>query len=443
MRVAIPSEQTDLGDYIPRFLRLVGKERWFERVDQLDTDQQKSPFLWKIVKDYHWLELAISFQSDVLAKEGHLRLELCDAPILAALNFAATTVEVHSRLSRVGQRNLEGRLRDGLKAETGYSSLYLELDLAQRLMDAGYDVNFADLEATAQFDLRFDRGKFTGEVECKSLSADAGRQIHRKDFYRFMEALSPVLMEQQALRRPEVLLITLERRLSSSISDQAELRAATRTMLEDRGQTILAGDGFELERRDFNAVQFGASFSDTKAFYSACSEAFGPNTHVAGALTEDAGCLVVMCSKRENDTSKPMLEAMRKASSQSSQFSTQRPAFIAVQMHGLNPADLMLPHIRRQAGILSYALYGHYNASHVNCTYFTAFGAVVVRNGLVGTPAFAIPNPKPASPVGPADASPFLAGISDEAYAAAIGAPLPAPNVSALPIKLENDEPDG
>ena len=149
MRVAISSEHAALCDYIPRFLGLVGKERWFERVDRLDTEQQNSPFQWKIVKDYHWLEMAISFQSDVLAKEGRLRPELTDALILAALNFAATTVEVHARLSRVGQRNLEGRLRDGLKVETGYASLYLEFDLAQRLMDAGFDVNFADLEATA------------------------------------------------------------------------------------------------------------------------------------------------------------------------------------------------------------------------------------------------------------------------------------------------------
>ena len=174
------SEHAALGDCIPRFLGLVGKKRWFKRVGRLDKEQQQSPFQWAIVKDYHWLEMAISSQADVLPKEGRLRPEHTDALILTALNFAATTVEVHTRLSQVGQRNLEGRLRDGFKAETGYASLYLELDLAQRLMDAGFDVNFTDMEATAQFDLLFSRGMFTGEIECKSLSADAGRQIHRK-----------------------------------------------------------------------------------------------------------------------------------------------------------------------------------------------------------------------------------------------------------------------
>ena len=72
-------------------------------------------------------------------------------------------------------------------------------DLAQRLMDAGFDVNFADMEARAQFDLLFSRDVFSGEVECKLISVDAGRQIYRKDFYRFMEALSPALKAQRGL----------------------------------------------------------------------------------------------------------------------------------------------------------------------------------------------------------------------------------------------------
>lgn len=441
MRISIPHDLAALGEYIPRFLRLIGEDRWFKRADHLDAEQQKSPPRWKIVSDYHWLEMAISFQSDVLAREGHLRSELCDGLTLAALNFAATTVEVHVQLSQLGRQNLEGRLRDGLKAETGFAPLYLELDLAQRLMEAGFDVAFVDMEGAARFDLLFGRGTFAGEVECKSLSADAGRQIHRKDFYRFMEAILPALEAQRALRRREVLVITLDARLSPKVADQVALLATTRSMLAGEARTVLTGDGFKVERQDLNTAIGGASVTDAKALYKACGAAFGPNTHVAGSLTEGGGCLVVMRSKREDDTSKPMLEAMRKAASQ---LSRERPGFIAIQEHGIDAADLMLPNVRRQAGILSYALYGRYGASHVSATYITGFGAVVARDGTVGTPAFGIPNPKPMFSVGPADAPPFLAHISDQVYAAAIGAPLPAPNISNLPIqRAEHDDAAG
>lgn len=104
----------------------------------------------------------------------------------------------------------------------------------------------------------------------------------------------------------------------------------------------------------------------------------------------------------------------------------------------------MLPHVRRRAGILAYALFGHYGADHVNALYVTGFGAVVSRNGLVGTPAFAVPNPSPRHWISAAEAAPFLESLSDQDYAEAIGAPLPADNISVLPFEpAGSDTPDG
>lgn len=434
MLVSIPSKLDELAPFLTRFLEIAGAERWFKRCDQLDADQRRSPFRWKIVSDYHWLEMALGYQADVLAKEGRLLPELVDGLILASLNFAATAAEVHARLSPKGRQVFEGRLRDSLKAETGFAPLYLELDLAQRLMDAGYDVEFADMEGAAKYDLLFSRGAFAGEVECKSLSADAGRQIHRKDFYRFMEAIAQALTRHTEQRRREVLLITLGARLPSNTPEQAPLVKAVAALLHDGTRRTVEGDGFHLELRPLAESLSTAPLTDQKAFYKACGEAFGQNTHVAGGLTEDGGCLVVMRSNREDDPSKPKLEAMRKAATQ---FTGDRPAFIAIQEHGIEPADLMLPHVRRKAGILSYALFGHYGAVHVNAVYVTGFGAVVARGGQIGTPAFAVPNPKPKFPISPNDAAPFLVSMSDSDYASAIGAPLPAPNISHIPFDPE------
>jgi hypothetical protein len=100
----------------------------------------------------------------------------------------------------------------------------------------------------------------------------------------------------------------------------------------------------------------------------------------------------------------------------------------------IESADLMMPHLRRRMGILSDALFGHYGALHVNATYFCGFRAVIPRDDEIGTPAFAIPNPRPTFTVRPADAALFMMHISDADFAAAIGAPLPAPNISNLSI---------
>lgn len=431
MRIDIPADLTLLQGYLPRFLALVGEVAWFRRADHLEREAQASPFRWKIVADYHWLEMAISHQSDVLTKRGSLVPELADGRARAALLFAAGVVECHAHLSASGQRTLLGRLKDGLSAETGYAALHLEIDLALRLMADGFDVAFPDMEGAGQFDIAFSREGFTGEVECKSVSEDAGRQIHRKDFYRLMELLRPALDAQAERPAAEVLVVTLPGRLSPNTLSQRDLARALAGMLREGGPSRLKHAGAELIRQPFSECLQDVPMDDSAAYYAACTEVFGANCHVAGQVGEGRGCLVVLRSQRVDDPSKPVLEAMRKAATQ---FSGRRPGFIAVQFQGVEPADLMLPNLRRRMGVLSYALYGHYGAAHVAATYFTGFGAVVAREGDIGTPAFAIPNPRPSLPVSASDAGPFLAHISDADFAAAIGAPLPAENISYLPL---------
>lgn len=422
MLISIPSEIDDLATYLGRFLDLIGPERFLKRCDQLDADQRRSFYQWKIVTDYHWLEMAVGFQADVLAKEGRLLPDLVDTLILASLNFAATVAAVHADLSPRGQRELEGRLRDSLKAEAGFAPLYLELDLARRLMNAGYEVDFVDTEGDGQYDVLFRRGAFTGEIECKAISADAGRKIHRKHFYRFMDMIAPALITHAERKRRDILLVTLDARLPSSIEEMVPLAESIASLLCNSMHTTHQGDGFRLQLVPYAECLGLALPTDQRALYTACRKAFGENIHVAGALTDDGGCLVVVRSDQEDDPSKVWLEALRKAATQ---LTGSRPSFIVMQDHGIEPADLILPHVRRRAGILSYALFEHYKKTHVNAVCVYGFGAVVALNGELGTPGFSIPNPESKFPVSPSDAAPFLVSISDADFAAVVGASPP------------------
>lgn len=434
MHLQRPTTLEELAPYLSRFFPLVGRDRWFKRADQLDAKQRRSPFRGKIIADYHWLELAISFQSDVLEKQGRLLPELATMQVRAGLHFAATVVDVHDQLGPKGKRELTGRLRDALKAETGFAALYLEMDIAQRLAIGGFDVAFPDLESTSQYDIAFDNGAVSGEVECKSLSVDAGRKIHRKDFYRFIEAMTPAFFSQIEGGKREILLVELNDRLPANLGEQKELRRAVTEMLLGGEVGRICQGSFEISLLNFDDELPGVPVLDQTTLNAACQKKFGASCHAAGTMTEDAGCLIAMRSRMEDDPSKPLLEAMRKAASQ---FSGTRPAFVAVQFDDISPADLMLPHIRRRAGILSYALFHHYGAAHVNATCFSGFDGMVEHEGHVSTPSFSVPNREPKYPLAPSDMATFLFPISDKEFADIIGAPLPAANISYIPFAQE------
>jgi hypothetical protein len=429
MHFHVSTDLESLAQYLGEFMALVDQKRWFKRADQLASEINRSMHLQKIVADYHWLEMHISHQWEMLQHERKLNVTYLDPLVLAALKFAATTVEVHRRLGTGAKVALEGSLVNALKAETGFASLYLELSLGQSLIDSGFDVHFADMEGTARYDLLYSRDGFAAEVECKSQSADAGRQIHRKDFYRFLAATEPILSGKTQRPLKEAFIVTLASRLPSSNPEQKHLLGAISSLANDDSLKELRGKGFHILRRPLEEIVVDSSLS--VRVHEQLKAAYGQNVHASGVFSEQGGTLIVMHSEKEDDPSAPTLEAMRKAASQ---FTGTRPAFIAVQDHGIDAADLMLPHLRRRMGVLSYALFGHYGATHVAATRVSGFGAVVSHDGNVVSPAFSVPNPEPKFPVSVDDGVVFLGGLSDQDYADMIGAPLPASNISYLPF---------
>ena len=431
MHYQLATDLPGLSAYIDRFSGLAGGNRWVKRAVQLAQDASRSPFQAKIVADYHWLEMALSHQMVTHEHFGRLVPEEVDLKSLAALQFAGTTVEVHRRLTSRGRTVLEGRIRDSLKAQSGFASLYLEMEMVQLLMAAGYNVELPDFDGTEQYDLRFNNATSSGEVECKSLSMDAGRKIHRKDFYRLIDKIGSTLADRATDGRNEILIITLDNRLPRDTASQSELRAATLKVADNQAPTSVRGPFFHVERCQFEDCLPHAPLDSEAAFYKACREAFGQNCHVSGAMTPRGKCLVVMRSQREDDHSKPLLAAMRSAASQ---LSGKSPGFIVVQFDDIDVSDLLSPHLRRRMGILSHALFLQYGALHVTATYFCVYGGLARNRKGIGAPAFAVPNPQPKLKTDAIDARTFLNNVSDAEFAELLGAPLPAESISSIPI---------
>ena len=434
MLIEFNNDLATIGESLQTFLELAGVVRWRKRAVQLGAEAISSPFKSKIVDDYHWLELALSAQMIVHETVGKLETELLSIEAIRALYFAQTSVEVHRRLSSYGRNVLEGRIRDALKSDVGFSPLYLEMAVARRLFAAKFEVEFSDMEAIAEFDFRFWKGNAHGEVECKSLSCDAGRKIHRKDFYRFIDAVGELTASRAFSGRKEIMLVTLEDRLPVEERQQNTLRQAAIEFLSDNAPPRLNGEFFTMTREEYDSrLEQAASFGE-REFYRVCRDLYGDNCHVAGSITPHGVSLVIVRSRREDDHSYPMLEAMKKASKQ---FSGTRPGFIVMQFDDIEPADLLLRHMRRRCGILSYSLFRRVYATHVAATCFTAYRGLVVSDQGLAEPAFVVPNPEPSYPVAPQDYLPFLDHIPDAEFAQLLGQPPPVDSISYIPFDAE------
>ncbi len=216
MRFVPTVTQEGMAERLPAFISLCGQTRWQRRVEQLVADIYSSPYRAKTIFERHWLELSIS---DFIASQGHSPEPEYIRGLLPALAFSSIVVDVHARLDPRGQSNLRGRLIDGMN--TNFAGLYLEIEIAAELLSEGYQVTFPDFEGVDRYDIRFSRDGVDGEVECKSISVDAGRKIHRHDFYRLIERLAPHTWPRRENRCTVV--VELSDRLPSDDYGQKEL----------------------------------------------------------------------------------------------------------------------------------------------------------------------------------------------------------------------------
>ena len=145
-----PNDPSKLTTYLPAFLAIAGQTRWKKRAVQLCNSLLESTYLAKIISDYHWLEMELSFQAASLEVFGNVAVHDRTSRSLAALYFAGTLVEVHKRLSPKGRAALEGRVRHAMNPNSGFAALFLEMEIAAQLMVDGFDTEFPDLEGRGQ-----------------------------------------------------------------------------------------------------------------------------------------------------------------------------------------------------------------------------------------------------------------------------------------------------
>ena len=108
-------------------------------------------------------------------------------------------VQVHARLTTQGKRRLAGALQSSLEKEHGLGPLTFEIKVAAHLISRGFQIEFHDLEAGGGYDFLAISGSTKIEVECKHVSADIGRQIHRRALYDLGGVLFPKFGEPETM----------------------------------------------------------------------------------------------------------------------------------------------------------------------------------------------------------------------------------------------------
>ncbi len=188
----------DAPDVYRRFDRLVGERAWNHRAAQIKAEIRGNPFLAAYLHAENEIAFGLERVGDVIRRYGQLPHDLSRArPLHSAISFAAQVLSMSELVSRVESSRFKKRVIGALKNPDDMRALRLELAVATHFARRGYRMEWPEMIGTGTYDLLVsDIGPSGLEVECKSISSDKGRSIHRREaltFHHLMEGgLGPI-----------------------------------------------------------------------------------------------------------------------------------------------------------------------------------------------------------------------------------------------------------
>jgi hypothetical protein len=363
------------GDVLVRLAPIINRSTLRKRAQDLRARIGDNPVLGDYLGREHAVELAIDRLFRRQRATGRWSKKFGDEATAEALSFAFALTEVHSRLPPRARAELEQRLYGSLKGPASLAPIVHEMTVAVHLMHRGWDVEFHDLEEGKGFDYIARSGGEEIEVECKRVSADKGRKVHRHDFGKFAGPLLPALQEFAHRRAADMVHLRVEDRLPSGEQDLLRLRSAVRGAMETA--TTTKGDAFTVDVLKAGLIH--PSRVGESVLRQEVERHLGTGDYhflYAGKGAELA--ILAVTSERRDQVLTYIYKQLKHAAEQ---FSQQRPAVIWTYIEGIEPQAW-----RRLVGdtglermSFRYMLGEH--RQHVFCMAYSSAGELISHGG--------------------------------------------------------------
>lgn len=334
----------DIPEIFERFRDAIGERHWIKRVAAIKSEIKGKPYL----RDFLLEENAIAFVLDKCSKlaSRHGRIppqHINDRSLYPALRLAAQTMWIFDRSSPSQAKSIVRRLHGAFKNPDDLRAIQFELGVATHFVRRGCSISWPETEGSGTFDLMVHGiGPEGLEVECKSVSRDRGRKIHKRDALEFNHlARQRLEVSAHRLQSGLAVVLTVPDRLATGFRDRQFLA-------ERLGRIVMAGkdvtleDGSDVRMSEFDIREYpdpGPPESSTlRADVDKITGTQNREVMILGR--RNGGALVFVMQSRQDDTLLPYVfnsvgEAARK------QLSKKRAGMVLVGMDGLSADELV------------------------------------------------------------------------------------------------------
>lgn len=328
-----------------QFADIVGDSHWKRRIAQLRQEMKGNRFL----TDYIQRENSIAFQleslRELIAKFGSVPpWEINNHAIYPAVSFAAQALSIMEASPGKLAEQFKRRIHGAFKNPDDMRGLRLELSAATHFARRGLKISWPEMNGiVGTFDLLIEGlGSHGLEVECKSISEDKGRKIHKQEVLNFYALLWPHL---EAIRKGLTgglsVVLTIPGRLPTEYKARMELAKQVGThVFLGKSTTLPNGSSiriaeFDIKRLD--KISLATNPQELRTTVDGVTETTNRQTMLIG--TNAGGALALAVQSTDDDTfMKAIFDTL--SDSAKRQFSSTRGGMFLTGLHGLNAEQL-------------------------------------------------------------------------------------------------------
>jgi len=385
MKVKTAISSAEFPALFRRFLLINGWEMWQKRIAALSQQVEENPFYPFYVHDNHWIEMELARTHRHKKVTGRFPDPFDSWEAYSFQSFVGVTVQVYNGLTPAGKKRLAGMLRDTTPA--ALNSLQHEMVVVARFVGEGCDVELHDLEEGGGFDFLVKRDGIEIEVECKVITADIGRKVHRRKITLLGQRLRGPMSEWlEASQGGLVVRVDLSDRLDGHEHQQAAITRGVTAAL--RGEEAPEEDDLIITRQPFDIeeIQLSADETHESAMSKIRDHLLGDDIHMGNALVNYAPnrcALVIQIRSQKKDRVLDGIYRQLKTSSKK-QFSKKRPSMMCARLLDISELEILNLSKARDTGLDVMTNQLMRNRPHLLHVAYTGPGEPQIKKDILG-----------------------------------------------------------
>ncbi len=317
-----PSADARLLADTSRFCSILGIKRWRVRVAKLQEAIKDGARSGALIAQRHAVELA--------AEKCRQGVALTRTEALLAQRVGMV-FRVYKSLSVAGRARFAERLELALSGDETVIPLVHVARTAAVHEALGFAVRQSGFEDGTPFDLLIEREGCAAEVACDTLSAEAGRTVHRSAWMRLVDRIDPDLQNWLATHPGRYLLkMTLPKGLRST--DASGTPTDALASLHQRISAMLTqsrrGDHDEAAVLRLDPLMLAAAQADENGLMKQLRREFGPEANLA--VTGSGQGVFVLAARAGNENEVAVAMRHRLAALAPARLTGTRPGILAM-----------------------------------------------------------------------------------------------------------------